>query len=279
MRKAFVLFGSVLLIIALMVACASAGERDVVNAIVESRMASKPLPNPSSNMPGLTEKAAYAIQVRLVDAMGRRGKLVDGYKAGLTSENSQKRFKANGALLGPMFEDGRLESGASIARKDFVRLFLETEIGYSPKETIRKPVKDVASLKMLIGTIYPAIELPDIRFADLKKLTVADIVADAVGSSKYLVGKGIPMGKVDVNNVKVTLTLDGKPVNQGTGRAALGDQWKALLWLVNGVVKQGWSISPNQILITGVLGKMIPGKPGKYQATYGDLGSVSFTIQ
>ncbi len=279
MRKAFVVFGSVLLVTSLMLCCASAGEEEIITAIIESRAANKPLPNPSGTMPGLTEDAAYAIQVKLVDAMDKKGKKVGGYKAGLTTENARKRFKAKGALLGPMFKDGSVESGVVIDRKDFIKLFLETEIGYSTKEKITKPVKDVESLKKLIKTVYPAIELPDIRFAEMKKLTVSDIIADAVGSSKYLVGPGIPMGKVDVNNVKVTLTLDGKKVNEGTGRDAMEDQWKALLWLVNGVVEQGWSITPDQILITGALGKMIPGKPGKYEAKYGDLGSVSFTIK
>jgi len=279
MKKASVLLGSVLLVIALMLGCVLAGEEEIVTAVIESRSATKPLPNPSGIVPDLTEEAAYAIQVRFVDAMGKKGKEVGGYKAGLTTENAQKRFKAKGALLGPMFKEGKLESGAVIDGKDFVKLFLETEIGFSSKEKIAKPVKDVESLKKLIKTVYPAIELPDMRFADMKNLTVADIVADAVGSSKYLIGKGIPMDKADVNNVKVTLTLDGKPVNEGTGRDALGDQWKALLWLVNGVVKQGWTISPDQILITGALGNMIPGKPGKYEATWGDLGSVSFTVQ
>ncbi|MFH1117036.1 MAG: 4-oxalocrotonate decarboxylase [Pseudomonadota bacterium] len=279
MRKALVVIGPVLLVIAFMPCLAGAGQEEIVAAIIDSRAANKPLPNPSVSMPGLTEDAAYVIQVKLVEAMDKKGKKVGGYKAGLTSEGARKRFKATGALLGPMFKEGGLESGAVINSKDFVKLFLETEIGYSTKEKITEPVKDVESLKALIKTVHPVIELPDIRFADMKKLTVADIVADGVGSSKYLVGKGVPAGKVDVNNIKVMLSLDGKTVNEGKGSDASDDQWKALLWLINGVVKQGWSIAPDQILFTGALGQMIPGKPGKYEATYGDLGSVSFTVQ
>ncbi|MDQ7781847.1 MAG: hypothetical protein RDU20_03145 [Desulfomonilaceae bacterium] len=279
MRKVFVLPGSVLLVFLLMQACAVAGDAEIVTAIVESREAVKPLPNPSSIDSDLTEERAYAIQGRLVDAMGRKGKSIGGYKAGLTSANTQQRFKAKSALLAPMFKHGKLEPGAAVDRKDFVRLFLETEIGFSPRETIAGPVEDVESLKKLIGKIYPVIELPDIRFADPKNLTVPDIVADAVGSSKYLVGTGVPMGDVDVNNLKVTLAMDGETVNQGMGSDALGDQWKALLWLVNGVVKQGWTVSPDQILITGALGNMIPGRPGVYEAVWDDLGTIAFTIR
>jgi 2-keto-4-pentenoate hydratase len=84
---------------------------------------------------------------------------------------------------------------------------------------------------------------------------------------------------VDVNKVEVTMTLDGKEANKGKAQDALGDQWKALLWLVNGVVKQGYPIEQGQIFITGAMGNMIPGKPGKYEGNYGPLGTLSFTVK
>jgi 2-keto-4-pentenoate hydratase len=68
-------------------------------------------------------------------------------------------------------------------------------------------------------------------------------------------------------------------VNQGKAADALGDQWKALLWLVNGVVEHGYTIDPGQILITGAMGKMIPGKPGKYDGDWGVLGKMSWTVK
>ncbi|MGH7806673.1 MAG: hypothetical protein ACRENT_01110 [Thermodesulfobacteriota bacterium] len=82
-----------------------------------------------------------------------------------------------------------------------------------------------------------------------------------------------------LNKATVTLTFDGQVINQGKGADALGDQWKAALWLANAIVKQGWKIEPGQMLITGVLGKMIPGKEGKYVADCGILGKIFFEVK
>ena len=113
----------------------------------------------------------------------------------------------------------------------------------------------------------------------MKKLKAADIVADGVASAKYVVGESVPVEKIDVSTVAVKVTVAGNEVIAGKASDALGDQWKALLWLVNGVIDQGWTIEPDQILITGALGKMIPGKPGKYEGDFGPLGKLSFTLK
>jgi len=140
-------------------------------------------------------------------------------------------------------------------------------------------VKDVDTLKKMIKGVFPAVELPDIRFVEMKDMKGEDLIVDAVASSKYIVGKLLPPDKVEVNQVLVSLTLDGKLVNEGKAADAMGDQWKALLWLVNGVTAQGWSIEPGQVLITGAMGNMIPGKPGKYEGDWGTLGKLSWTVK
>lgn len=267
------------LFLAMVTAFAYASDQNVVDAIIVARTSVKPLANPSSLAPGLTLQKAYEIQKRLAEKLVDKGDKVAGFKAGLTSEGAQKKFKTNGALLGPLFASGKVEPSGKVAKKGFVRMFIETEVGYVVGKKITKPVKDVKELKTYIGAIVPAIELPDIRFADMKKLNAADIAADAVGSAKFIVGKPVAMGENDVNEVATKLSLDGKPLMEGKGSDALGDQWKALLWLVNGAVEKGWTIEPNSILITGALGKLTPAKPGKYLAEYGKLGSISFTVE
>jgi 2-keto-4-pentenoate hydratase len=76
----------------------------------------------------------------------------------------------------------------------------------------------------------------------------------------------------------LVIFLNSEVVNQGKGTDALAGQWKAALWLVNTMVKQGWKIEPGHIIITGALGRMVPGKPGNYIADYGNLGTITFEI-
>ena len=279
MKKKLVISIALFIVLVFSWGISTANDSAVISAIVKSRLQIKPLPNPSSIIPNLTMKKAYELQHALSKVLIDKGDSISGFKAGLTSPAAQKKFKADGPIMGPLFKSGDVALGADVNRKNFVRLFLESEIGYSTGEKIDKPVKDIASLKKKIKEVYPAIELPDIRFADMKKLKVPDIVADAAGSAKYIVGKKIPANKVDVSKINVKVTLDGKVVNEGKASDALGDQWKALLWMVNAAVKNGWTIEPGQVLITGSLGKLIPGKPGKYEADYGQLGKIVFTVK
>jgi 2-keto-4-pentenoate hydratase len=279
MKRLTVLLSCVVLVGSLFVAVASAGDEEIVNTIVQARAAVKQFELPSVKIPGLTADKAYALQKKLAKAIMAKGDAIGGFKAGLTSEAGQKKFGVNSPLLGPLFKSGELGPAAVVDRKDFVRLFMENEVGYVVGRKIAEPVKDVASLKKMIKEVFPAVELPDLRFADMKNLKGPDIIADAVSSAKYIVGPRIPADKVDVSKVEVTLNHDGAIVNRGKAADVLGDQWKALLWLVNGVVAQGWTIEPGQILITGAMGNMVPGKPGKYEGDWGPLGKLSWTVK
>ncbi|MBI4965415.1 MAG: fumarylacetoacetate hydrolase family protein [Desulfomonile tiedjei] len=279
MKKLMILLLSLICSCFLFLDIAPAGDQEVVDAIVEARAAVKEFALPSAKLPDLTADKAYKLQKSLAKAIIAKGDTVSGFKAGLTSEAGQKRFGVSAALLGPLFHSGELGPGAVVDRKDFVRLFIENEVGYVVGQKISQPVKDVESLKKMIKEVFPAVELPDLRFADMQNLKGPDIIVDAVSSAKYIIGPRVPVDKVDASKVDVTLTCDGTVVNHGKAADTLGDQWKALLWLVNGVVEQGWTIDPGQILITGAMGNMIPGKPGKYEGDWGPLGKLSWTVK
>lgn len=100
-----------------------------------------------------------------------------------------------------------------------------------------------------------------------------------VSAKQFILGEEQTAGDMDLNNLEVKLSLDGLVVNTGRGSDAMGDQWEAALWLINTSLEQGWDLKPGQVVITGALGKMIPGKPGKYEADLGGLGRLRFTIK
>lgn len=256
-----------------------AADEEVVQSIVKARETVKPMPLPSSKLAGLTVDKAYAIQRSVVKAMLAKGQSIGGFKAGFTSEGSQKRFGVKGAVYGVLFKAGELKDGAVVDRKNFVKPFMETEVGYSMNKKIDKPVKDVAALKKLVKEVFPAIELPDLRFDNLKNVKGVDFIADAVSSAKYIVGKPVSPDKIDVSKVELTLAMNGKELFKGKASDVKGGQWNGLLSLVNGVVAQGWTIEPGQVFITGSLGKLLPAKPGNYVADFGTLGKISFTVK
>ncbi|MBI5249927.1 MAG: 4-oxalocrotonate decarboxylase [Desulfomonile tiedjei] len=269
-----------LVTVPLFFACLSwAGEDEVIQSILEARASVKTFPLASTQLTDLSVDKAYGLQRELAKRIIAKGDKISGFKGGLTSEAGQKRFGVDRPLLGPLFKSGELGPDAVVDQKSFTKLFVETEIGYVLGEKISEPVKDVDSLKKKIKEVFPAIELPDLRFDDMKNLKGTDLIIDAVSSAKYIVGKKVPADQVDVTGGEVTLKLDGQEINKGKASDALGDQWKALLWLVNSAVQQGWVLEPGYVFITGAMGNMLPGKPGKYEGDWGKLGTISWTVK
>jgi len=282
MKRAILVCLMTLVTAAMFVEVSLGKEQALMEGIKQTRSGSQPHPIPSSILPELTEDKAYTLQRLLTEELVGSGMPIRGYKAGLTTEQSQKRFGAKSPVLGPLFKQGELAPRCVVDSKDYHRLIIEMEIGYIAAARIDKPVPDVGSLRKLIKEVCPAVELPDIRFAEMKGITEADLIvliAGAVSSAKYVVGERVPVDSVDLSKVKVGLTQDGFTVNEGRSQDAMGDQWNALLWLVNGTISRGYIIEPGHLMITGAVGHIVPGKPGHYDGIWSGLGKISWTIK
>ena len=122
--------------------------------------------------------------------------------------------------------------------------------------------------------MFPAIELPDVAYTDMKLITGSDLIATNVTARKVLIGKAAKAK--DLNAITVKLFHNAEEVTSGIGKNALGDQWEALRWTVNDVLARGGKVKNGYIVITGAISKMVPAKPGKYLAHYGDFGKIEF---
>ncbi len=256
-----------------------AGVPEMADLLMKADGEKKPIPVVSQTEPNLDVKTAYGVQKVYVQKRLAKDK-VGGFKAGLTTAGGQKAFGVTAPLTGVLYQSGKLEGSPVVERKDFRFLGMETEIGYVIGKAINRPVRDVQELQGMIKAVMPAIELPDLGFAaEMKAVKGVDLIAANVGSAKFIAGTPRPHKGVDLNQVNVTLLHNGQEINKGKGMEALGDQWKAALWMVNTLVEQGYKMEPGNILITGALGKLIPGKPGQYVADYGDFGKISFEVK
>lgn len=262
----------------LITSTAWADVRELTEILTKADKQNQPIPIISDRYPEFDIETAYKVQKVYVQKRLLNDKIA-GFKAGLTSEEIQRKFGVEFSVAGVLFESGKKTDKAVIKTSDFKALMIETEIGFIVGKPITHQIKDVPELRDHIKAIIPVIELPDLGYENLKKLRAEDIIASNVGATQFIVGKKKENKKLDLNDINVTLSFDGQVVNQGIGSNALGDQWKAALWLVNSMVKQGWKIEPGQILITGVLGNMVLEKPGEYDADYRDLGKISFEIR
>jgi 2-keto-4-pentenoate hydratase len=251
----------------------SAPYYEIAQEINNAYVAKKPCPLVSQKIKGLTVDQAFEIQTAVVELRENKGEMVMGYKAGGWSPQFQKRFGLKQPIWGTLFKS-MLRWPGKIYLKGHVRMFIEPEIGFRFQQDITEPVRDIRTLKRAVAIVYPAIELPDLGFADMKSFTGVDILAGNAGARKVLIGNAARVR--DLNAVKVTLYHNDKELTKGIGKNAGGDQWEALRWVVNDVLARGGKVKDGYIVVTGCLTKLLPAKPGKYVVDYGDFGKIEF---
>lgn len=245
-----------------------------VEAAYKAKIARQPAPLLSQS--GLTSiDAAYDVQMLLVNRL-LADALPAGYKAGLTSVSAQKKFAVDTPVAGVLLPGG--ESTSPVRRQSYGKLMIETEIGFVMARRITEPVNDIAMLVSAVLSIIPVIELPDLAFDTAGLMTGPDIIANNVASRSWIKGEVIPMESLDIDSLTVQLWHNGERLSQTSAKQVMNGQWYALQWLVNRTLASGWTIEPGQLLITGAIGPMMPGEPGKYRADFGKLGQISFSV-
>ena len=122
-------------------------------------------------------------------------------------------------------------------------------------------------------------EFPDLSFDKPEFLQGVDIIANNVVARQFIAGNERDVNALAINDLAIVIRKEGDVILEGQGRDAMGDQWLALLWLVNHTVDNGWPINSGQVMITGALGKMLPAKIGFYRIDYGPLGQIEFLVQ
>ncbi len=224
--------------------------------------------------------AAYRQQRNAVlEGMGKHSPL--GFKAGLTTKESQQRFKLSAPIAGVLWPDSAIVSEGQpgiVSLAQFRRPMLELELAFRVSALIPEPLADVAEVRNVISEVMPAIELPDLGFESAVGLTGEAVVAANAGARYFLVGAPRPIDEVDVNAIRATLNFNGAHRQRAEATQVMGSQWRALYWLINKMVDEGWVIQPGQILLSGAMGEMLVLEEGLYQAAFTELGEISLRV-
>jgi 2-keto-4-pentenoate hydratase len=257
-------------------ACISPQQR-VVAAVIDAHRLSEAIPLPHRIDETLTIASVYPIQTRVV-RHELKGAQPAGFKAGLTSAQSQARFRATQPVAGVLARSGLQQPCSTISLTQWRGLNIETEVAMRIGTPIRRRLDSIEVLRDHVDAIAAAIELPNLYFDSPAEVTAADIVASNVGAAAYILGEFVASTLRDPNEISPRLICNGTEVNKGYARDALGDQWQAALWLVNTMIEQGWTLESGQILLTGALGRMVPAAPGECSAEYGSWGTMTVHI-
>jgi 2-keto-4-pentenoate hydratase len=109
--------------------------------------------------------------------------------------------------------------------------------------------------------------------------TAKDLVATNLGSARYIVGARRNPGEVNTDSIPISLRRDGQTLHDANVTSIKDGQWSNLRQVLNQLTSQGHTIRAGALVISGSLGAVHPGEPGKYRADFGELGTIEFELK
>jgi 2-keto-4-pentenoate hydratase len=238
--------------------------------------AAEPVPLLTQEFPDVDYDSAYSFQEALISRFEQDGDPLLGYKVGLTGPVLP--FGAEEPVYGRLYQSMVVGPNHKVSRSDFVLPMIEIELAYIFAEDVTYPVT-IEELQGSIAAVAPAVEFPDLAFADLGNLFWLDIIAMNVPARKIIIGRPVPLHKVDVNDIQVTVWRGNQIVSQGVSTNVLGDQWESLLFLVERLDSRGYQIQAGDVVMTGAMSGMFPAVEGNYRVHYESLGKLRFKVE
>jgi 2-keto-4-pentenoate hydratase len=222
----------------------------------------------------------YAIQAEIENHS--TGNLF-GWKIAATSEAGQKHINVDGPMAGRILPDTVIPDGGTASMAGNEMRVGEPEFAFRMAMDLppRSSPYTVQQVLDAVGTLHPAIEIPDSRFADFVSAGAAQIIADNACAHLFVLGAPTTANwrALDLVEEKPVITLGGKQYT-GHGKNVLGDPRIALTWLANELRELGITLKTGQIVTTGTCHPPLPIQSGDlFAADFGLLGKVSVAFE
>ena len=218
----------------------------------------------------------YAIQALLEQTSA--GELF-GWKIAATSEAGQKHINVDGPMAGRILSETVIPDGGTASMAGNEMRVGEPEFAFRMAADLppRSQPYTVQEVLDAVGTLHPAIEIPDSRFSDFISAGAAQIIADNACAHLFVLGPPTSANwrALDLVEHKPIIALRDKQYI-GHGKNVLGDPRVALAWLANELRQLGVTLKASQIVTTGTCHPPLPIQSGDvFAADFGALGKVS----
>ncbi|MFE7579522.1 2-keto-4-pentenoate hydratase [Streptomyces sp. NPDC057521] len=235
-----------------------------------------PCPPVRTLLPEEDVAAAYAVQRLYVERSLAEGRRLVGRKIGLTSPAVQRQLGVAQPDFGALFADMAVSEGRPVAPGRLLQPKVEAEVALVLGTDLPHRDPTVADLLRATAFALPALEIVDSRIAGWD-IGIVDTVADNASCGLYVLGgTPVPLDRVDLRDVAMTLTKNGETVSRGTGRDCLGSPLTAALWLASTLAGLGDPLKAGDLVLTGALGPMAAAAEGdEFTARIEGLGTVS----
>ncbi|WP_174614623.1 2-keto-4-pentenoate hydratase [Virgibacillus ihumii] len=252
-------------------------EKDIIKFLYNAECNAQEIVKITDQYPKLTVKEAYSLQHGLLaHKIYENGTKRIGIKLGLTSKEKQKMMGVNEAIYGYLHSDMIAYEWEPIEYSPLIHPKAEPEIAFLLGEDLQG--EDVTARDVISATKYvaPALEIIDSRFKDFR-FTLADVIADNCSSAKFIVGsRWVSPGAIDLGNIGMVLSKNGKVIATGSSAAVLGNPVTAITWAVHQLASKGEGLKKGDVVLSGAMSKAIAfNSNDSIVAQFNNLGSVS----
>ncbi len=228
-----------------------------------------------------TREDGYAIQANLEE---RSNAPLFGWKIAATSIAGQNHINVDGPLAGRLLRDKVFESGAQLPFGANHMRVAEAEFAFRMERDLppRAEPYRVDEVLAAVGTLHPAIEVPDSRYDDFTVVGAPQLIADNACAHLFVLGPPAPADwrEVDLIEHRVLGAVVGTMAREGKGANVLGDPRVALAWLANELSAIGITLRANQVVTTGTCLVPLPITPGAHVVMdFGRFGVVSAKLR
>jgi len=218
----------------------------------------------------------YAIQAEVERTSA---KPLFGWKIAATSEAGQKHINVNGPMAGRILAETVIPDGAKAAMTGNEMRVAEPEFAFRMSRDLppRSSPYSVAEVLDAVGTLHPAIEIPDSRFANFVSAGAPQLIADNACAHLFVLGEATTADwrARDLVEERPVVTMRGKQFI-GHGRNVLGDPRVALAWCANELRGLGLTLRAGEVVTTGTCHPPLPIQAGdRFEGDFGVLGKVS----
>jgi len=215
---------------------------------------------------GTTIDQAMKLQAQYLAKISNKLGPLAGYKAGLTSAVSQKKFGVSHPLRGTLYKKMLLKSGTVLPAKFGVRPMSEGDILVRVGSDSINKAKTAKEALKCIDAALPFIELPDLLFGKGVKITGPRLAAINVAARSGIVGNPIFIKPTSewfdrLKNFKVQiLDCKGNLLVEGKGSNLLGHPLNVVLWIRDSLAAEGKTLKKGDLLSLGTITKLMPTK-------------------
>lgn len=225
---------------------------------------------------------AYQVQNKLTELKKtQNNEEVVGFKISMTSEEMQRVVgKSNEPAYGTFTSNNLVQRNVTLQPNS--PFLLEPELVFVLQEDL-SPEADLEEV-VKKSKIAAGLEIPSSRYKHWfpfnEEVKLVDIIADNAFAGGMLLGEAINIpSSIDWTNIQVHLTFNEERLATGYSEEVLGNPLKAVLWLNEKRVSQGFTLNKGTVISSGTFTDPVPLKAGTYKAAFDILGDISLEVQ